>query len=95
MATNNMVGAICLKVIEDTHKTVKTNVFSDFNYYAYFGRPLFKDCKYFIILRHLQSGESGHFDYFLGQRTHTGIFECNSVEAEYFCPCAMKKTDSC
>ena len=83
MVTNNMVGAIRINVIEDTIKTANTNVVTDFGYYNTMGIHLFKDCKYFIILRHLQSGEIGHFDYFLGQRTHTGIFKCNSVEAEY------------
>ena len=95
MATNNMVGAICIKVIEYSHKTVATNSLSDFNYYDYFRRSLFKVCKYFIILRHLQSGEGGHFDYFLGQRTHTGIFQCNSVEAEYVLSLCNKKYRFC
>ena len=77
-----MVGAIDIQVLEDTITNANTSFFTDFGYFNTMNKHLFNECKHFIILRHVDGG-GGHFDYFLGQRTHTGIFKCNSVEAEY------------
>ena len=80
--TDYMVGALCITQHDNTTITMDTDVVSDFGYNECMGRFILQDYKYFIILRHLD-GECGHFDYFLGLRNHKGIFEKDSVEAEY------------